>query len=189
MQNSTLLRLGRALLAPLALVAVASASAAYAAPAVQAAPISDQTVSIDSFAFAPGDVSLPVGATLVWSNIQTGVPHTATSVDGIWDSGVLSSGATFSFTFNQLGDFAYQCEIHPTMHGIVHVVGDAIRQTDAAAAMDSTTDPAATADVAPLASTATVTVTSTAQQLAPTATPTPVATRPASTPAPNYYGY
>jgi len=204
MQNSILLRvrLAWALAAPVALLAVASASVAYAAPADQATPTPDQSVSIDSFAFASGEISIPVGATLQWSNVQAGVPHTATSVDGVWDSGVLQSGNSFDFTFNQVGDFAYQCEIHPSMHGIVHVLNDATDQVNLAATTDSATPPAASATVAPLASATQVTVAPTAptatqiaQPPAPTSTPiaqppapTAVPARTASTPAP-YYGY
>jgi plastocyanin len=79
-------------------------------------------VSIDAFAFAPADVSVAVGATVAWTNFQGGVKHTATSLDGVWDSGVLSTNDSFGFAFSQAGDFAYQCDIHPSMHGIIHVV-------------------------------------------------------------------
>ena len=65
-----------------------------------------------------------MGATLTWTNAQDGVQHTTTSVDAVWDSGVLSTNQAFAFTFNQAGDFSYLCTIHPTMSGIVHVVAD-----------------------------------------------------------------
>jgi hypothetical protein len=50
--------------------------------------------------------------------------HTSTSSNGLWDSGILTSGATFEFTFNQPGDFNYTCTLHFTccnMAGTVHV--------------------------------------------------------------------
>ena len=31
----------------------------------------------------------------------------------MWDSGLLDTGGTFSFTFGTPGTFAYFCEIHP----------------------------------------------------------------------------
>jgi hypothetical protein len=34
---------------------------------------------------------------------------------GVWDSGNLSPGKSFSFTFNQVGTFPYHCNIHSSM--------------------------------------------------------------------------
>jgi len=150
-----------ALLGGLAIAAVAGASVTQAAPA-------DQAVSIDGFAFAPAEVSVPVGTSVVWTNLQNGVQHTTSSLDGLWDSGALATSDAFSFTFTQPGDFAYQCTIHPSMRGIVHVVADARAQTVSAAAPDQ---PAAT----PL----TVTLST-----APTVPPTPVATATPLPPTP-----
>ena len=112
------------LVGSLALIAAASASVTHAAPADQASTPPDQSVTIDAFAFAPAETSLTIGSTLVWTNAQSGVRHTASSVDGLWDSGVLSTADSFGFTFNQVGDFAYQCNIHPSMRGVVHVLAD-----------------------------------------------------------------
>jgi plastocyanin len=101
-------------------------SLAFAAIAVGVANAepdsSDTAVTIADFAFGPADVTAPVGSALTWTNAQAGVPHTTTSLDGVWDSGVMSSNAAFTFTFNQPGDFAYQCDIHPSMKGVIHIV-------------------------------------------------------------------
>jgi plastocyanin len=93
-----------------------------AAPPAQSAASGDPAVSIAAFAFTPAEISVPVGATLTWTNQQAGVPHTTTSADGGWDSGVLSPNDAFGVTFDRPGDFAYQCAIHPSMRGLVHVV-------------------------------------------------------------------
>jgi len=76
-----------------------------------------ENVSIVDFAFSPQNITIDVGDTVVWTN--NGVaPHTATSGtscptgDGKWDSGVLSNGQSFSFTFTQAGTFPYFCTIH-----------------------------------------------------------------------------
>jgi plastocyanin len=145
MHISALFRLGPILVGGLAFVAAISAQLSYAAPDEQVAPTSGQSVSIDSFAFTPAELSLPVGATLTWANAQAGVPHTSSSVDGLWDSDVLTTGDTFSFTFNQAGDFAYQCDIHPSMRGIVHVGADAVSTTTDVAGPQA---PAAPASIA-----------------------------------------
>ncbi len=48
---------------------------------------------------------------MTWVNNDT-VPHTATSDTGVWDSGTLNPGQSFSFTFNDAGTFPYHCAIH-----------------------------------------------------------------------------
>jgi plastocyanin len=180
---------------------------------VSAAAAPDQSVAIDAFAFSPAEITVPVGGSVVWTNAQAGVPHTVTSVDATtFDSGVLATNNTFSFTFGQLGDFAYQCEIHPSMRGTVHVVAAAasadqssVGPVDASAAPDASaaeaTSPAvssaSTSAAAPEPSTApvaqtTVTATPGAAPSAPsTATAAPTSVRvaqPTATPA-AYYGY
>ena len=103
--------------ASLLIAAIGGASVSDA----QSAP-SGSTVSIAHFAFAQPDLSVPAGTTVTWTNAD-GVQHTASSVDGVWDSGALSTNDSFTYLFNQAGDFAYQCAIHPDMHGTVHVLG------------------------------------------------------------------
>jgi plastocyanin len=177
---------------------------------VSAAPAPDQSVTIDGFAFSPTEITVPVGGTAVWTNVQAGVPHTVTSADvTTFDSGVMATNDTFSHTFTQVGDFAYQCEIHPSMHGTVHVVAAAATTdqaaeapaVDAAAALDAAggaaTAPAATS-TASLPATPAPTTAALATPAAPAApTSAPVAqptapaapiTQPTATPA-AYYGY
>jgi plastocyanin len=49
------------------------------------------------------------------------VAHTATSYDDIFNSGNLSQGKTFSYTFNELGTYDYFCIPHPWMMGQIIV--------------------------------------------------------------------
>jgi plastocyanin len=49
------------------------------------------TVSIQDFFFSPADVSVPAGTTVTWVN-EGNVPHTVTSDDGQFDSGVHVQG-------------------------------------------------------------------------------------------------
>ena len=126
MNHSLKSRIRRTVFAALALAAVAATPVALAATPDQ---FGDQSVTIDNFAFAPAGLSVPVGATLTWTNVQDGVRHTTSSLDGTWDSGVLSSGDSFAFTFTTVGDFAYQCNIHPSMKGVVHVVDNSASAT------------------------------------------------------------
>jgi plastocyanin len=158
----------------LVLAAVASAPAAHAA---------DTSVSINDFAFLPADVTAPVGTSLTWTNAQTGVPHTTTSLDGVWDSGILRDGGSFSFTFGQPGDFAYQCDVHPSMRGTVHIVAAAPEPAAAPAAPVESVDTAAadTADTADNAD-ATIVVVDDAAVTVDSPSPEPTVAAPLPTP-------
>lgn len=94
--------------------------ATEAAPA--AAPATSVAVSIQDFAFVEGAIEIPVGTTVTWTNNDT-APHTATSTDGVFNSGRLDQGQTFSFTFTEPGTFAYFCEFHPGMQATITVTG------------------------------------------------------------------
>lgn len=80
-------------------------------------------VSAQTNFFAPDEITVATGDTVLWSFDQ-GV-HTTTSVDGLWDSGILGQGSTFSYTFDQAGDYGYVCTLHLdccNMEGVIHVV-------------------------------------------------------------------
>ena len=74
--------------------------------------------SLGSFAFSPDTLTIPVGTTIVWTNL-TNTPHTVTSDDGktfnSGDNSPVDSGAKFSFTFTQPGTYKYHCDFHPSM--------------------------------------------------------------------------
>lgn len=80
-------------------------------------------VDIEESAFTPATLTVPVGSTVTWRNKDTAA-HTATSDrPGGFDSGVLTQGQSFSFTFDTTGTFNYVCDIHPSIEGAI-VVGD-----------------------------------------------------------------
>ena len=62
-------------------------------------------------AYNPNPAVVSPGATVVWTNSDS-VPHTVTSTTGVWDSGVIPPGGTFSRVFNTQGTFPYFCAIH-----------------------------------------------------------------------------
>jgi len=76
--------------------------------------------------FTPANLSIQVGDTVEWTWAASG--HTTTSDDGLWDSGLLNTGATFSFTFTTAGTFTYRCTPHGTCCGMIGAitVADAI---------------------------------------------------------------
>ena len=90
----------------------------FLGPASTAA--ADVSVNIANYAFTLKDVTVPVGTTVVWTNQDFAV-HTVTSDTGVWDSGSLSNGKSFPFTFNQAGTFAYHCIPHPYMTATITV--------------------------------------------------------------------
>jgi plastocyanin len=82
------------------------------------------TIEIVDFAFDPAEVEIAPGTTVTWVNNDS-APHTATSDDGVFDSGTLEPGDSFSFTFEDTGTFAYHCDIHPNMTATITVAESA----------------------------------------------------------------
>jgi plastocyanin len=85
-------------------------------------------VFIRSEAYQPSNIQVPVGTVVTWTN-RDNVPHTVTlahvmeSTNDIWESGQLSPGDSFSYTFTSRGTFTYYCSDHPsTMAGVVTVM-------------------------------------------------------------------
>jgi plastocyanin len=75
-----------------------------------------------SNSYDPNPIEVEVGETVTWVNDDS-APHTATANDRIFDSGVLSKGDAFSFTFEKAGEYSYYCDVHPNMVGSVVVAG------------------------------------------------------------------
>ncbi len=90
------------------------------------------TVTIADSAFSPSKIEVQAGTTVTWTN-NDAVPHTVTSTkgddvdsatSGLFDSGTLQTGESFSYTFKKAGDYPYECTVHasmPSMHGKVEV--------------------------------------------------------------------
>ena len=89
---------------------------------------------IELVAFKPEKLSVQSGATVTWQQNDTG-DHTVTSgtveqgaagvtqqPDDRFDSGEISKGETFEFTFESAGTYPYFCRLHPaTMRGEIQV--------------------------------------------------------------------
>jgi plastocyanin len=71
-------------------------------------------VKIVDFAFRPGTLTIARGTKVKWTN-KGAVTHTSTSNKGVWDSGSIAPGDTFSRVFKKAGTFKYHCSIPPTM--------------------------------------------------------------------------
>jgi len=77
-------------------------------------------VKIDNFVFGPQTITVPVGATVTWTNVDD-IPHTSVSTEGVFKSKVLDTDEKFSYTFTKAGTYPYYCTIHPKMTGKVVV--------------------------------------------------------------------
>lgn len=73
-----------------------------------------------SNSFSPNPVEVKVGETVTWINDDSG-RHTVTSNNGVFDSGMMGKGQSFSYTFDKAGEYTYHCEPHPNMVGTVVV--------------------------------------------------------------------
>ena len=78
-------------------------------------------------AYSPNPVEVKVGGGVTWSNDDSQI-HTATSGSAgsadsgsVFDSSILSPGATFDFVFDTAGTYDYYCTMHPQMVGTVNV--------------------------------------------------------------------
>ncbi len=75
---------------------------------------------------APADYSVnvltvKVGTTVTWTNDDPDMMHTVTEVNGAFDSGFMNTGDTWSYTFDEVGEFEYYCMPHPWMRAKVIV--------------------------------------------------------------------
>jgi plastocyanin len=88
--------------------------------ATAASPIGAVQLDIAKFAFAPKEVTVAPGTTVVWTNHDE-TPHTVASSDKSFASKGLDTDDKFEHTFATEGDFGYICTVHPFMTGVVHV--------------------------------------------------------------------
>jgi plastocyanin len=77
-------------------------------------------VKIDNFVFGPETLTVPVGATVTWTN-KDDIPHTVVSTDGVFKSKVRDTDEKFSYTFTKAGTYPYYCSVHPKMTGKIVV--------------------------------------------------------------------
>ncbi len=91
-----------------------SAGSRMAAANPPANPSSEVAVKIDNFSFSPAIVTIPVGATVRWTN-RDDIPHTVVSDDKAFKSKVLDTDEDFTYTFTKPGTYGYFCSIHPKM--------------------------------------------------------------------------
>jgi plastocyanin len=130
-------RLAAAIAATLTLASCAG-SAAEESSRPQATDDS-AAVTVEYVAFAPATLEVDAGTKVTWTNLDANVVHTATSgtpgdkgvpgldngttpdPDGTFDGDMDGADATFSFTFDEPGTYAYFCRVHQSMTGEIVV--------------------------------------------------------------------
>jgi plastocyanin len=70
--------------------------------------------------YAPNPVTVAAGTTIKWTNADS-IAHTVTSDTGLFDSGTVAAGATFSTTVQSRGTLTYHCTFHQGMVGTIIV--------------------------------------------------------------------
>ncbi|MCV0411353.1 plastocyanin/azurin family copper-binding protein [Nitrosopumilus sp.] len=76
--------------------------------------------------FLPAVATLSTGGEVIWTN-HDDIPHTITSgnpqngPDGLFDSGLMMPGDTYSLTFDLVFEYDYFCLVHPWMQGSIVV--------------------------------------------------------------------
>ena len=87
-------------------------------PALPARAAADHAVAIKGMKFDPADLSVAVGDTVTFTNMDA-APHTGSADDGSFDSGKLSKGNSATVTIAAAGDHAYHCKVHPSMKAVI----------------------------------------------------------------------
>lgn len=70
--------------------------------------------------FMPGTITVAAGTMVTWTN-NDAMDHTVTNENGIFDSGNIQPGITYSYRFDDAGTFTYHCALHAGMQGTVVV--------------------------------------------------------------------
>ncbi len=94
-------------------------------PRASAATVDVTVAPSGQLVFSPSSITINPGDTVRWTwgatfhSSTSGIPGMP---NGIWDSGILNQGDTFSHTFNSTGSFPYYCTPHGGCCGMVGMV-------------------------------------------------------------------
>ena len=95
---------------------------AIALPARAATQTVDMT---NQLTFNPTPIALNLGDSVKWTNTSSGIPHTATSNTGFFNTGSVSPTQSKTKVFDYGGSFPYYCQFHGSpgqgMHGTINV--------------------------------------------------------------------
>jgi plastocyanin len=81
----------------------------------------NETVVMDGMQFQPGNLQVPAGATVTFSN-RDSATHDAQAIDESWETDNLENGDSEAVVFDEPGEWLYKCTIHPSMKARITVV-------------------------------------------------------------------
>jgi plastocyanin len=71
--------------------------------------------------YRPKNLTVKVGTTLTWTNNDTKPESVTSDTPGLFDSGLINTGATWSFTFGNAGTFPYHSTASTSTFGSITV--------------------------------------------------------------------
>jgi plastocyanin len=80
------------------------------------------SVRITATAFSPKTITVNYGDTVTWTNADT-ANHQLVANNGIFASGLLKTGQSYSFTFKGAGKYPYHDALKPSLSGTITVKG------------------------------------------------------------------
>lgn len=98
-------------------------------PSEPAATGNGAQVVVADFKFAPDQLEIDAGSSVVWTN-EDSILHTVTSgevdgptneADGLFAGELAEEGSTFSYAFEEAGTYTYFCSQHNVMNGTITV--------------------------------------------------------------------
>ncbi len=78
------------------------------------------SVQIVNDSFSPATLTIAAGQSVTFTNKDDDA-HTATAVDGSFDSRGLDTGGVWHHVFTKPGTYRYFCQLHPFMRGTIVV--------------------------------------------------------------------
>ena len=106
-----------------ALVLAVSGSSKLAPASASSVARSGKTVRVKvyMFAFVPAKLTVKVGTRITFTNHDQ-TAHTATALNGTFDTGTINPGKSRTIVVKRSGTYAYHCLFHGFMTGTIKVV-------------------------------------------------------------------
>ena len=105
-------------LAVIAMIVTLNVTSDTGSAATGSAAEDGNAIVIKNFAFSPTPLRVKAGATVTVTN-DDGTTHTLTADNGAFDTGDLSGGQQMTITIARAGKYAYHCDIHNYMTGVI----------------------------------------------------------------------
>jgi plastocyanin len=104
-----------------------------AAAHAQDAPADPNAVPMQGNQFVPAEKTVTVGTTVTWMNMDA-EEHDVITNDLTVISPLIKPGETWAFTFETPGTYAYVCDLHTNMQGVINVTAATAAEVEPAPA-------------------------------------------------------